>query len=199
MVLYCLCPRTWYVFTYSVVLWINLPSSVLRLPRRTRFPLSRSAAMHRTPCTRSQPLCKYLPSIASRRRTDTLTPFVYTNSITSKAKIMSRRQRGYRSHKQPFKCERLFIFLSYHPHREKSREKSNFYETKNIFSARKNLIYTGARLSYILCYNFYFTEKEVPQAPLSFTLQTQVTTLRYFPDNFHPLNQSSDSSKLPHR
>ena len=162
MVLYCLCPRTWYVFTYSVVLWINLPSSVLRLPRRTRFPLSRSAAMHRIPCTRSQPLCKYLPSIASRRRTDTLTPFVYTNSITSKAKIMSRRQRGYRSHKHPFKCERLFIFLSYHPHREKSREKSNFYETKNIFSARKNLIYTGARLSYILCYNTCFTEKEVP-------------------------------------
>ena len=144
-------------FTYSIVLGISLPFSVLRLQHRTRFPLSRSAAMHRTPCTRSQPLCKYSPSIASRRRTDTLTPFVYTNSITSKAKIMLRRQRGYRSHKHPFKCERLFIFLSYHPHREKSREKSNFYETKNIFSARKNLIYAGARLSYILWYNVYFS------------------------------------------
>ena len=133
-----------------------MPSSVLRLPRRTRFPLSRSAAMHRTPCTRSQPLCKYLPSIASRRRTDTLTPFVYTNSITSKAKIMLRRQRGYRSHKEPPKYERLFMFLSYHLHWEKSREKSDFYETKNIFSSRKKLLYTGARLSYILCYNIYF-------------------------------------------
>lgn len=143
--------------SYSVVLGISLPFSVLRLPRRTRFPLSRSAAMHRTPCTRSQPLCKYLPSIASRRRTDTLAPFVYTNSITSKAKIMLRRQRGYRSHKQPLKCERLFIFLSYHLHWEKSREKSDFSETKNIFSARKNLIYTGARLSYILWYNVYFS------------------------------------------
>ena len=159
MVLYCLCPRTWYVFTYSVVLWISLPFSVLRLPRRTRFPLSRSATMHRTPCTRSQPLCKYLPSIASRRRTDTLTPFVYTNSITSKAKIMSRRQRGYRSHKQPLKCERLFDFVPIlpPPWGNVKRKKAIFPRQKIIFSARKNLLYTGARLSYILWYNVYFS------------------------------------------
>ena len=151
MVLYCVCPRTWYVFTYSVVLLINLHSSVLRLPRRTRIPLSRSAAMHRTPCTRSQPLCKYLPSIASRRRTDTLTPFVYTNSITSKAKIMSRRQRGYQSHKQPFKCEHLFIFLSYHLHGEKSREKRQFFRDKKyFFSQQKSFIYRRTSFRYLV-------------------------------------------------
>ena len=152
MVLYCLCPQTWYVFTYSVVLWISLPFSVLRLPRRTRFPLSRSAAMHRTPCTRSQPLCKYLPSIASRRRTDTLTPFVYTNSITSKAKIMSRRQRGYRSHKQPLKYERLFVYVPIlPPPLGKVKRKKRFFRDKKLFFQAAKLFYIPAHVCHISC------------------------------------------------
>ena len=129
-----------------------MPSSVLRLQHRIRFPLSRSAAMHRTPCTRSQPLCKYSPSIASRRRTDTLTPFVYTNSITSKAKIMSRRQRGYRSHKQPFKCERLFVYVPILPPPlgNVKRKKRFFRDKKLFFQAAKNF-YIPAHVCHISC------------------------------------------------
>ena len=138
--------------------------------------------MHRTPCTRSQPLCKYLPSIASRRRTDTLTPFVYTTSLQILTFNSVAPQNGHfstiRLHNfdhlqskdhvetatgipisQTIAQTRTFVcvLILPPPLGNVKRKKAIFPRQKIIFSARKNLLYTGARLSYILCYNIYFS------------------------------------------